>query len=117
VIVPLRFRLQSPSDLSIDFIVDTGFTGHLCLPQDAVDALQLPFRYDLRANLADNSSIVLPVYDGVVLWNGTDTPVEVLATGIRPLIGTALLDGFELIAQFRENRHVSIERLDQPSSM
>ena len=98
-------------NVSIEFVVDTGFTGFLCLPPAAVKALGLPFGFDLDTRLADNSSVRLPVHDATILWNGTELAVRVLATGKRPLLGTALLDGFELNAQFREGGSVSITPL------
>jgi predicted aspartyl protease len=30
--IPVTFRLTNQPDFSIDFVIDTGFTGSLCLP-------------------------------------------------------------------------------------
>ena len=43
--VPLS--LQEHSDIEIEFVIDTAFDGFLVLPRRAVDALGLPFAYQL----------------------------------------------------------------------
>jgi predicted aspartyl protease len=53
------FRFPGRPDLAIEFVIDTGFAGHLTLPPMAVRTLQLPFRWEITANLADDS--VIPV--------------------------------------------------------
>lgn len=70
-----------------------------------------PFIYDLPANLADNSEVFLPVHEAVILWDGEDREVRVIATGRRPLLGTALLDEQELVIQFTEGGLVTIQQL------
>jgi predicted aspartyl protease len=59
-IVSIIFHTSFRSDLSIDFVIDTGFTDELCLPPEAVSLLGLPFKYAIPANLADNSRVLLP---------------------------------------------------------
>ena len=109
--VTLTFILPNSSTLPIAFVIDTGFTGHLCLPQEAVSLLRLPFLYDLPANLADNSQVLLPVHEAVIIWNGAEREVSVIATGRQPLLGTALLERYELVVQFTEEGLVTIDQL------
>jgi predicted aspartyl protease len=73
--------------------------------------MNLPFQFDLPATLADGSVVMLPVHEARVLWNDLEQRVPVLATGNRPLVGTALLDGFELTIPFRDGSIVSLETL------
>jgi hypothetical protein len=47
----------------------------------------------------------------MILWNGVEREVRVLATGRRPLIGTALLDQQELVIQFTKGGLVTIDEL------
>jgi len=95
----------------IEFVVDTGFTDYLCLPPEAVSLLGLPFIYDIPVNLADNSEVLLAVHEAIILWNGEEREIRVLATGRRPLLGTALLDDHELVVQFTEGGLVTIDEL------
>ena len=111
ILVSIPFRRIGQPDIAIEFVVDTGFTGELCLPLDAVIILGLPFRYDLLARLADNSAVMLPVHDAAILWNGMEMEANVIATGKRSLLGTALLNGYELLSQFRENGIVTVKEL------
>lgn len=111
VLLSIPFRRPNQPDIAIEFAVDTGFNGFLSLPASAVAALGLPFRYDLRARLADDSETILPVHDAVILWHGVELPVLVLATGRRPLLGTALLDGAEFFARFEENGSVTAKKI------
>jgi predicted aspartyl protease len=91
--VALTFLLPNGSTIPIEFVIDTGFTGELCLP------------------LADNSEVSLPLYEAVVLWDGIERDVLLIAAGRRPLLGTALLDEQELVIQFTEGGLVTIDEL------
>ena len=81
-LVPVTFRLMDRPDLTIEFVVDTGFTDYLCLPPEAVAVLGLPYQYDEPANLADNSEVLLPVHEATILWNGQERTVG--GSGDRP---------------------------------
>jgi clan AA aspartic protease len=110
-IVSLTFLLVNGATFPIEFVVDTGFTDYLCLPPEAVNLLRLPFLYNLRVNLADNSTVSLAVHQATVLWDGIERDIRVFATGRRPLIGTALLNEQELVIQFTEGGLVTIDEL------
>jgi clan AA aspartic protease len=109
--VALTFLLLNGSTIPIEFVIDTGFTGELCLPPEAVSLMGLTFRHDTPANLADNSEVLLSLHEAIVLWDGLEREVLVIATGRRPLIGTALLEERELVIQFTEGGLVTIDDL------
>ena len=109
--VNVLFRLPNKPDFTIEFVIDTGFTGDLSLPSAAVALINLPFLYELPANLANNSWVDMPIHEAVIIWNGEERVVNVLATGKRPLLGTGLLDGYELSIQFTEGGLVTIDQL------
>ena len=110
-LLTIRFRLGDGSYRDMEFVIDTGFTGALTLPPQDVATLQLPFAYYTRAFLADHSAVRLPVHEGTIFWNGSELNIHILATGERPLLGTALLKGHELMVQFAESGLVTIEML------
>lgn len=56
-LLPVTFRLPKYPDVTIEFVVDTGFTDALCLPFAAVQALGLPYEFDFPATLADATSL------------------------------------------------------------
>ncbi|MBD2409140.1 clan AA aspartic protease [Nostoc calcicola FACHB-389] len=109
--VDIIFRLQNQPDFTIEFVIDTGFTEFLSLPSAAVALLGFPFVYDIYANLADNSNVILPVHQATIIWNGEEKVVHVLATGRLPLLGTALLNECELVVNFTESGLVTIDEL------
>jgi clan AA aspartic protease len=102
-----KFRSHVP----IEFVIDTGFTDQICLPPETVALLGLRFKYAIDVNLADGSEVTLPVHEATIIWNKEEEKVRVLATGIRPLLGTALLEDYELVMQFKEGGMVTIDKL------
>jgi clan AA aspartic protease len=109
--VGVRFCLSGQPDIEIEFVVDTGFEGELTLPIGAVAALQLPFIQEIRTNLANNQSFRADAYLAPIMWDGEVRNVAVLAMGVRPLLGTALLRSYRLLAEFVDGRSVSITKL------
>jgi clan AA aspartic protease len=97
---------QKDQKLYEDLSQDSTF-----LPLEAVSLMGLPFRHDTPANLADNSEVLLPVHEAIILWDGEEREVPIVATGRRPLLGTALLDEQELVIQFIDGGLVTIEEL------
>jgi clan AA aspartic protease len=94
--VDIVLRLPHQPNLSIEFVVDTGFEGAMALPAAAVAALRLSYVGRLFAHLADGSRTRVPVHEATIVWDGQEIPVAVLAMGNRPLLGTSLLDDFNL---------------------
>ena len=105
------FLLSGDALIEVPFVIDTGFTGALTLPSPDVETLQLVSLGTKRVTLADDSAVEVPLYRATILWNGIEKRVAVLATGGRPLLGTALLDGTELNIRFIENGEVTLEAL------
>jgi clan AA aspartic protease len=108
--VGVVLRIPGRQDIEIEFVVDTGFDGFLTLPSSAVEALGLPFVYRLNANFANDTDMETAVHQATILWNGEQCEVEVLATGRRPLLGTLLMDGFDLNIRFADKGHVTFNR-------
>lgn len=115
IVVGLQARMTilvySPNgaELEIECVVDTGFEGFLTLPPAVVAELELPYIAPIDANLADNSRIVTNIHQGVILWNGGERVVPVLAMGRHPLLGTALLVDLHLGIDFCEGGTVLVD--------
>ena len=107
--VEVIFILPGRPNLRIVFVVDTGFAGALTLPDTVIAALQMPFLQEMTANLADDNSVKTDVHIASILWNGQQRNVAVLAMGRRPLLGTALLAGNQLVSNFVDGGLVLIE--------
>ncbi|MCW3099336.1 MAG: hypothetical protein JWL77_4954 [Chthonomonadaceae bacterium] len=109
--VDVVFRLPGRLSLAIECVVDTGFAGALTLSPDAIVELGLPFFQEIDANLANDADVRTAVHVATIIWDGRELEVAVLAMGRRPLIGTALLDGRRLCADFAEDGTVFITPL------
>jgi clan AA aspartic protease len=109
--IEVAIRLPGRPDLRIEFVIDTGFAGALTLPAPAITALGLPFFQQIDASLADDASIKADAHLATIVWDGVETDVAVLAMGRRPLLGTALLAGYRLTADFQDGGSVSLAAL------
>jgi clan AA aspartic protease len=109
--VSVMFLLPQQPEFEIDFVVDTGFNDYLTLPLQAIRLMNLPLYSSVSARLADNSESLIPIHLATILWDGEEKVVPVLATGLKPLLGTSLLKGFRLEIDFEVNGLVSIYKL------
>jgi clan AA aspartic protease len=92
-------RSSTGTEISIEAIIDTGFTDFLTLAPDVVAALALPHRTDMDVMLGDGSIVSLPVYEAVVIWDGQDRTIFVHAAEGGALVGMSMLHGHELRMQ------------------
>ena len=95
----------------IEAVVDTGYTGWLSLPPTAIAGLSLPWQTFGRGMLANGSVSVFDVYQAKVVWDGRLRSVFVDEFDSSPLIGMALLRGYEYKMQVRARGKVTIKRL------
>ena len=109
--VNVVFRMPDRPDIEIEFVVDTGFAGALVLPATAIEMLGLPYLQEMVANLANNEAVKTDVHVATIIWDDQELQVAVLGMGKRPLLGTDLLAGKELLTQFVENGLVTIDNL------
>ena len=94
-----------------DAIIDTGFTGWLTLPQEAIDDLGLTYYGQRPAVLADNQEKMFDLYGALVSWHGNHRAVLVLQTEGAPLVGMALLRGNRLTIDAWDTGDVVIEEI------
>jgi clan AA aspartic protease len=104
-------RIVNYPDLEIGCVIDTGFEGALTLPVSAVEKLQLPFVARINANLANDDNVVTSVHRATIVWDGAEIEIPVLAMGSRPLIGTLLLNNYNLNIDFCDGGILSVETL------
>ena len=84
----------------VTFLIDTGATGEITLPQATIARLDLPLvaygSADASVVLADGTVGVARVHTARVLWHDRLRDVEVINLGSDPLIGMGLLRGSNL---------------------
>ncbi len=111
VMIPVNFLLAGKTYLSISCVVDTGFNDCLTLPPQAIALMNLPLHTATKVRLADGSQALIPIHLARIEWNGREELVQVLATGTKPLLGTALLQGFRLTVEFAADGVVKVEKI------
>jgi predicted aspartyl protease len=55
--------------------------------------MNLPLYSSISARLADGSETLLSVHLGTIVWDNVDALVPILASGYKPLLGTAIMEG------------------------
>jgi clan AA aspartic protease len=95
----------------IEAVVDSGYTGWLTLPPALIVTLNLRWHTFGRGILADGSVSSFDVYRAKVVWDGRVRSVLVDEFDAIPLVGMALLRGYEYKMQVRARGKVTIKRL------
>ncbi|QLE42896.1 clan AA aspartic protease [Nostoc sp. C052] len=113
-VVPVIFRLPQQPDFSLDFVIDTGFNDYLTLPVQAINAMNLPLYSSIPARFADGSEALLAIHLATVVWDDVQKVVPILASGYKPLLGTAMMEGYHLEIDFEDNGLVSLEKIPSP---
>jgi len=88
----------SESDGGHDFIIDTGFSDFLYLPEDRLAAWNLLFLGTVPMTLADQSVIIADVYEARVDWLASSRHVNVTAEtrGCVSLISMRRIEGCQI---------------------
>ena len=95
----------------VEAILDTGFSGSLTLPPAVIAAFGLPWRTRGTVILANGSEDQFDIYAAVIRWDGTPRHILVEAADTDPLVGMALLTGYDVHIQVAEGGTVTIEAL------
>jgi clan AA aspartic protease len=103
-------RIDSPK-ITVDAVIDTGFTSFLSLPLSIITELDLPWNFRDLGTLGDGSEVVFEIYKAVVIWDGHNQVIDVAASDAEPLVVMGLLYGFKLQIEAIEGGRVTIEAL------
>ena len=109
-IISLAIRRSDGEVFTQDAIVDTGFNGWLSLPPDLIAELNLRWKRRGRAILGDGSECVFNVYEVVVIWDGALLMIPVDEADSDPLVGTSLMEGYQLTIQVSEDGYVELRK-------
>ena len=110
-LIRLLIRGSRGRQQEIEAVVDTGYTGWLTLPPDVIASLNLSWQTFGRGILADGSVSAFDVYQAKIVWDGRLRRVFVDEFASTPLVGMALLRGYEYKMQVRARGKVTIKRL------
>ena len=109
--VELRVFGSGESSVSLQAVIDTGFSGYLTLPTQTVTALGLELQNETTVTLGDGTERALSQFSADLEWDGENRTVLVLAAEIAPVIGMALLYGYNVHLHVLDGGTVSIEKI------
>ena len=89
--VPVIVLDSNSSPHTIQFILDTGFTGQLLLPNRYMDRLGLSITEWIDARPATGDFLRVPYAEATVVWRGARRQAEILQLGSEPLLGMEFL--------------------------
>ncbi|MGH9798938.1 MAG: clan AA aspartic protease, partial [Blastocatellia bacterium] len=101
----------SGTELQIETIIDTGYTGFLTLPSQLIKELSLVWLRRDHAYLADETETVFDVYEASVMWDGKPRRIVVDEVDSDSLLGMSMLAEYQLIMNVRDGGEVTIEAL------
>ena len=111
VVIPLQVGDGRGTFQTIEVIVDTGYNGSLVLSSQIITELSLAPLTRIGVTLGDNVRRRLNSWRGYLMWHDRLRTIPVLEASGPPLLGTRLLAGSQLTAQFRNGGEVLIEEL------
>lgn len=109
--VKLNLLDATGKEMEIEAIIDTGYTGYLTLPTALIEVMGLLWQGQNEALLADGTSRIFDVYDGIVSWDGHERAIYVDAIDTETLVGMGLLRGHGLRVDVVRDGMVTIEAL------
>ena len=85
----------------VSAVVDTGFSGTLCLAERYSELLDLEFKFIERYELANGEVIAKDVFRGQIIFDGREQEVELIFTASQDtLIGASLLQNHKLTIDY-----------------
>ena len=109
VVISLQVQGPSGQEREVHAVIDTGFNGFLTLPPVLVTALGLTRLSRGRAILANGLEDIFDIYGVTVLWDGQPRYIETDSVDTTPLVGMALLKGYDLHIQVVDSGRVVIQ--------
>jgi clan AA aspartic protease len=112
----IRFDVEDVNGQAypVEATIDTGFNGILTLPPAVVNPMGLPWISRQRGMMADGNIYYFDTYQATIIWDGQPRKVEVQCNDVRPVVGTKLLQGYDLWIEFVPGGKVEIEARATP---
>ncbi len=111
ILIRVPIRNATGHEQEVEAILDTGFTGSLTLSSALIASLSLPWRSRGNAVLANGNVEQFDIYAATVLWDGRPRQILVQAIDTAPLLGMALLAGYDLRVRVVVGGGVQIEAI------
>lgn len=93
--------VQGDTVTVIPTVIDTGFSGMLCLAERYMAHMSLLFTFAEQYELANGEIVAQKVFAGRMVWDGREQEVEVILTASQDtLVGAALLQPYTLTIDY-----------------
>jgi clan AA aspartic protease len=109
MVIKLPVRYSAGQEQEVEAILDSGFTGSLTLPPSLIAKLGLPWRSRSSVVLANGNVEELDIHAATIVWDATPRAILIQAVDNVPLIGMALLVGYDLRARVTIGGTVQLE--------
>src|SRR5580704_6898919 len=86
-VISVRLRSADRAELSVNAIIDTGFTGFLALAPSLIQKLSWSYLVSTQVVLADGTLRNVDVYEGRIRWNDAWRTIRVQASKGGTLLG------------------------------
>ncbi len=113
--ISITVRGPQNGEHTIEAVIDTGYTAALSLPPARIAELDLTWQGIGRGILADGSECLFDVYEAEIVWDDEARRLLVDEADTDPLVGMALLDGYQLMMEVRSMGRVEIKQLSESS--
>jgi clan AA aspartic protease len=92
---------QGNTVIVIPAVIDTGFSGMLCLAERYLAQMTLMFKFAEQYELANGNIVGQEVFAGRIMFDGREQEVEVIVTSSQDtLVGAALLQSYTLTIDY-----------------
>jgi clan AA aspartic protease len=95
-VISLQIQGQKNLTLTIEALIDTGYTGYLTLPSALIEELGLENFATGQLTLADGTKVNSDLFVATIDWDGQPRSIEVDSLESEVLIGMSLLEGYDL---------------------
>lgn len=91
----ITVELPKTAGIRHEFVVDTGFTGALYVPEQTIAEWGLRFITTASMALADQRVVLADIFEATIVWFSVEHRISVVAgpTGCDSLLGMELLEG------------------------
>lgn len=110
-VVSLNLLSPGGGSLAVDFVIDTGCTEEVILPQGIITQLNLVRGADITIAVGDGTYGRRARYPVHIEWHGQVTEVAAIGMGIDPLVGMGLIRGSNLSVDADPGGTVTITEL------
>ena len=111
IVIKVPVRNAAGQEQEIEAVLDSGFTGSVTLPPSSIANLGLPWRSRSSAILANGSVVHFDIHVATIVWDGLSRTILIQAVDNVPLLGMALLVGYDLRARVTVGGMVQVEAI------